>query len=122
MYCDEFFREQSGKSAVEEWLNDLNPKERNNVLSKMQFLRDEGLRLVINETLRPIKNFKKKDRQDKNLYELICGSLRVGVYYDAERNTFIYIHSWRKKKQLQTEDIDHCRKIMHKYIAIKGSN
>lgn len=88
-------------------------------MSKMDMLRKEGLVLISIETIKPIIDLKKKEKVDKDLYELLAGSIRIGTYFHREKNTFVYLWGWRKGKQIQSSDVDKCRRLLHEYLEEK---
>ena len=117
LWKDEYYRRPNGDQPVEEWLQGLTKQERAGIKSKMQSLREEGLLLISIRTLRPIRNIKKKDRRDKNLYELVYSNLRVCTYFDSARQTLVYLRGWKKKRNIQRGDVDSCRALLHEYLA-----
>lgn len=118
-YKDKYYERPNGDRPVEEWLQSLTitKQERAGIKSKMQSLREEGLLLIGTRMLKPIKNIKKRDKQDKNLYELVYSNLRVCTYFDSTRQTFVYLRGWKKKRDIQRDDVNNCRALLHEYLA-----
>lgn len=116
-YKDKYYERPNGDRPVEEWLQSLTKQERAGIKSKMQSLREEGLLLISTKMLKSIKNIEKRDKQDKNLYELVYSNLRVCTYFDSTRQTFVYLRGWKKKRDIQWDDVNNCRELLHEYLA-----
>ena len=117
MWQDEYYKRLNGDCPAEEWLDSQGKEARGRMHSKMAMLRREGLLLIRTNTLEPIKNLRKKDKQDKSLYELKAGQYRICTYFDRNRNTFVYLTGWKKTRNFQTDDVVECRKLLHEYLA-----
>ncbi len=120
MWTDEYLTRANGRKPVEEWLLKLSITERAGVKSKMQALREEGLGLIRIDNLRVVKNRKKKEKRDKNLYELVCHNYRIGTYFDTNRHTFIYLSVWKKQKNIQRASVNNCRARLNEYLIQRG--
>ena len=116
-YKDKYYERPNGDRPVEEWLQSLTKQERAGIKSKMQSLREEGLLLISTKMLKSIKNIEKRDKQDKNLYELVYSNLRVCTYFDSTCQTFVYLRGWKKKRNIQWDDVNNCRELLHEYLA-----
>ena len=117
---DEYFIRPNGDVPVRQWLQSLSTTERAGVRSKMQVLREKGLELRKTKMLKPVSRISKKDKQDRHLYELIHGNLRVCTHFDVKRQTFVYLGGWQKQKNIQPRDIANCRARLHEYLVQQG--
>lgn len=120
MWNDEYLTRASGRKPVEKWLLKLSITERAVVKSRMQALREKGLDLIIINNLRVIKNRTRKEKQDKHLYELVCGDYRIGTHFDIKRQTFIYLSVWKKQKNIQRAHVRNCRERLNEYLIQRG--
>lgn len=106
-------------------MESITQAEESTVRSRMQSLREEGLLLLGNKMLKPIKALSKKDKQDPPLYELVCRkNLRICTYFDRDRQTFVYLTGWKKQKPIQPDDVARCRRLLSEYLEImrEGDN
>jgi len=108
-WLDEYHTRPNGNQPAKRWLEGQEGKQRAVIHSKMQSLREEGLTLLSTKILKPIKG------KDRHLYELVSGQCRVCTYFDEKRRTFVYLCGWLKKKRVQRDDVDGCRKLLHEY-------
>ena len=90
------------------------------ILSRMETLREEGLLLLNTDMLKAIKSITKRDRQDPPLYELVCRQSRICTYFDRDKETFVYLNGWKKKKRIQPNDVQRCRSLLHEYLDTRG--
>ena len=120
MWNDEYLTRANGRKPVEQWLLRLSITERAVVKSKMQALREKGLDLIRINNLRVIKNRTKREKRDKNLYELICHNYRICTYFDTNRQTFIYLSVWKKQKNIQRDSVKNCRTRLNEYLIQWG--
>jgi hypothetical protein len=117
LYNCVFYTRPNGRKPCSEFIDTLSIEDRAVVYSKINTLRREGKLLIATHVLERIKNLSKKEKQDKELYELICGRCRVGTYFDAGRQTFVFLFGWEKTQRIQPADIAHCRSLLHEYLG-----
>lgn len=120
MWNDGYLIRANGRKPVEEWLQGLSKKERAEIKSRMQYLRESGLDLIRINNLRVIKNKTRKERRDKHLYELVCGNYRICTHFDTKRQTFVYLSVFKKQKNIQPDEIKTCRTRLDEYLVQKG--
>lgn len=87
------------------------------VRSKIVTLGQEGTLLMGTHMLERIKSLSKKEKQDKDIYELVCGKYRIGTYFDSSKRSFILLCGWKKTKNIQPDDIKRCRLLLHEYLG-----
>ncbi len=110
MYQYEYYKEKDGKQPLRGWIADLPIKERAIIRAKIEKLEQEGLKLLNTNMMSTIKDY------CGDFYELIGGSLRIGIYFDRPKNIFILLHGWRKKKQKQPRDIEEAFSRLKDYL------
>jgi len=120
MYNDEYLIRANDRKPVEEWLQALPKKERAEVKSRMQALRERGLDLINIDKLRVIKNRTRKEKRDKHLYELVCDNYRIGTHFDTKREVFVYLSVWKKQKDIQRASVKNCRTRLNEYLIQRG--
>lgn len=116
MYNCDYYTRPNGRKPCNEFIDSLSVKDKATVYSKINTLRNEGKLLIGTHVLEKIKNFSNKEKQDKELYELVCGRCRVGTHFDAGRRTFVLLCGWEKTQGKQPDDIAHCRALLHEYL------
>ena len=120
MWTDEYLTRANGRKPVEEWLLKLSITERAVVKSKMLALMEKGLDLIRINNLKVIKNWTKREKRDKHLYELDCDNYRIGTHFDTKRQTFIYLSVWKKQKNIQRAAVKNCRAKLNEYLIQRG--
>jgi hypothetical protein len=113
-----YYRRPGGELPARDWLNELEKEDRklaNLIRAKLLKLSEEGLRLLNTNMLKPIEG-------ESNLYEIIAGQARVCVYHEIDRNVFLVLYGFRKKKQRETREIEYCRSLMAELIDAKQRN
>jgi len=113
--CDSYIK-LNGENPSEEFITSLPVKDRAVVRSKIVTLGQEGTLLMGTHMLERIQSLSKKEKQDKDLYELVCGKYRIGTYFDSSKQSFILLCGWKKTKKIQPDDIKHCRALLHEYL------
>lgn len=116
MYNCDYYTRPNGRKPCKEFIDSLSAKDKAKVYSKIDILRREGKLLIATHVLEKIENFSKKEKQDKELYELVCGRCRVGTYFDARSQAFMFLCGWEKTQRKQPSDIEHCRSLLHEYL------
>ena len=99
MYAYDYYTTANGAQPLRAWLDSLPMKEWAVISAKIEKLGQEGLKLLQTNMMKTIQN------SDPVFYELIGGQIRVGVYFDKERNLFLLLNGWRKQKQRQPKEI-----------------
>ncbi len=113
MWVIERYTRRGGRQPVVEWLGRLNIQQRSVIINKMKKLSDYGLLLLGTDSLKAISG------DDKDLYEIRGGQCRVADYYDRQRNTFVLLHAWLKKKSTQEQDIEQTRRMLQEYLTAR---
>ena len=114
MYAYDYYTTANGEQPLRAWLNSLQMKEWAVISAKIEKLGQEGLKLLQTNMMKTIENY------HPVFYELIGGQIRVGVYFDQDRNLFILLHGWRKHKQRQPQDVQRAYLNLMEYLEIRS--
>jgi hypothetical protein len=110
----EYFTRANGRQPFVEWLNSSHVQKRlrSILMAKLDTLCEEGLKLLRTKMLRSIEG-------TADLYELVAGQCRVGVYYDTSRSTFIVLNGVLKKKRREPTFIREAQALRAEYLGMK---
>jgi phage-related protein len=111
VYAYEYYKTRQNEQPLRDWINTLPVNERATIRQKIQKLAEEGLKLLRTNMLKPIEDY------GNDFYELIGGQLRIGIYLDRSKNTFILLHGWRKQRKRQPKDIDRAFSRLKDYLS-----
>ena len=111
----EYFIRRNGRQPAAEWRNALDEKLRTVIDGKILKLRQYGLQLLHTDIVKTISG------DDRDFYELRGGQCRVAMYYDRGSDTFVLLHGWLKKKQVQQQDIDQVRRLLTSSYRKRGA-
>jgi len=119
-YTVEFYEKSNGKSEIWDFLENLRLKAKTNKDARIQYrqvslyiqlLQDNGTHLPENIT----------KHIEENIWELRPGNNRVFYFY-YENNTFVLLHTFRKKTQkTPRKEIAKAKSERDDYLAQKGA-
>lgn len=120
-YTVEFYEKSNGKSEIWDFLENLRLKAKASKDARIQYrqvslyiqlLQDNGTHLPENIT----------KHIEENIWELRPGNNRVFYFY-YENNTFVLLHTFRKKTQkTPRREIEKAKLERDDYLAQKGAN
>jgi len=111
VYEYEYYTTKRGEQPARDWIEALPIGERGVIRQKMQKLSEEGLKLLKTNMLSTIEGY------CADFYELRGGKIRIGLYLDRSKNTFVLLHGWRKTRQRQARDIDEAYRRLVDYLS-----
>jgi|WetSurMetagenome_2_1015567.scaffolds.fasta_scaffold121222_2 hypothetical protein len=112
MYKSIYFSKQNGRQPALSFRDDLPPRYRADIDAKIRKLLENGVDMLLKtsmvEWIGP-----------KALYELKNRELgwRIAFYSDKQINTYVLLCGWKKKKDIQQEDISHARDLLDEYLG-----
>lgn len=110
----EYFTRRGGRQPVAEWRDGLDKKSRAVIVAKIQKLGEHGVNLLDTQMLTAISG------DDSDFYELSGGNWRIVTYFDRQRDVFVLLHGFLKKKGRQRQDIEQARHLLHEYLSTQG--
>lgn len=121
MWRDIYYTRPNGRQPAREWVESQDNSIRPSIDARIQRLRDEGLLLVENGMLVPIREKRGKKKFIPGFYELKnrTKKWRIAVYHDLKKNSFVLIHGWRKLKESEEQEIERARRLLNEYKSIE---
>lgn len=110
MYAYDYFTKGNGEQPLRAWLDSLTLKERSVIWDKIEKLSQEGLKLLRTKMMETIQGY------NPVFYELKAGQIRVGVYFDQDKNLFLLLHGWRKQKKRQPNEVHQTFLYLMEYL------
>ena len=117
-----YYTRPNGRQPAKEWVEGQDNSIKPSIDARIQRLRDEGLLLVENGMLVPIREKRGKKKFIPGFYELKdrTKKWRIAVYHDLKQNSFVLIHGWRKLKEAEEQEIERARTLLNEYFPIEG--
>ncbi len=121
MWQDVYYTRPNGHQPAREWVENQDNSIRPSIDARIQKLKDEGLLLLENEMLVPIRE-RPGGRVIPDFYELrhIGKKWRLATYYNRKKNTFVLISGWRKLQPIQERDVKKALTLLEEYLSIEG--
>lgn len=103
-----YYEKANGERPARDWLDGLDAKHKATAFAKIAKLRENGLLLLKTNMLVRLA--------DSELYELKGGQCRIAVYHDRDRDLFVLLHGWVKKKRTHPADIKIAESYLSEYL------
>ena len=118
MWQVNYYTRPNGRKPAEEWIDNQDNSIRPSIDARIQKLRDEGLFLLENKMLVPIRE-RPGGRIVPDFYELrhISKKWRLAIYHDRKKNVFVLISGWRKSQPIQQRDVDRALTLLNEYLS-----
>ncbi|MGB5925294.1 MAG: type II toxin-antitoxin system RelE/ParE family toxin [Dehalococcoidia bacterium] len=110
MYTVDYYTRPNGQTPALEWIDSLNIHEQARILAKVDKLREEGLKLLQTNMMKPVVG-------RPNLYELRGGQCRMILYHEATSDKFVLLHGFLKKRQRETREILTACNLLDEYVS-----
>lgn len=120
-YTVEFYEKSNGKSEIWDFLENLRLKAKASKDARIQYRQDSlYIQLLQDNGIHLPENITK--HIEENIWELRPGNNRVFYFY-YENNTFVLLHTFRKKTQkTPRREIEKAKLERDDYLAQKGAN
>ena len=121
MWQDIYYTRPNGRQPAREWSEEQDNSIRPSIDARRDRLRKEGLFLLENKMLVPIRE-RPGGRIVPDFYELrhIGKKWRLAIYYDRKKNIFVLISGWRKLEQVQEPDVQRALTLLEEYLSTEG--
>ncbi len=118
MWQVNYYTRPNGHKPAKEWIEAQDNRIRPSIDARIEKLKMEGLLLLQNEMLVPIKE-KPGGKIVPGFYELKHSSKkwRIATYHDLKKNMFVLISGWRKSRQLQERDVQRALRLLEEYLS-----
>ena len=113
-----YYTRPNGRQPARDWVESQDNSIRPSIDVRIQRLRDEGLLLIENKMLVPIRE-RPGGRIVPNFYELrhISKKWRIATYHDRKKDIFVLISGWRKSQPIQQRYVDRALRSLEEYLA-----
>jgi phage-related protein len=115
MFIVDYYTTPRGEQPVREWLVRLSIDLKAIMSDRIIRLEEYGLELLATEMMKKVKD------DDPDFYELRGGQGRILFWHDRQSGSFILLHGFRKKRQLEKREIETGRRRLHRYFEERGS-
>ena len=109
MYVVDYYTKPNGQTPAVAWIDSLNIREQARILAKVTKLKEEGLKLLQTNMMKPVVG-------RSNLYELRGGQCRIILYHEVTSDRFLLLHGFLKKRQRETREILTACNLLDEYI------
>ena len=116
-----YYTRPNGRKPAQEWIEAQDNSIKPSIDARIEKLRTEGLLLVDNGMLVPIRE-SPGGRVVPDFYELrhISKKWRLATYYNRKKNIFVLISGWRKSQPIQQQDVQRALRLLDEYLSIEG--
>ena len=109
MWHIDYYEEPSGRQPVAEWLDELDKNISAHMQDKVVRLQQNGLILLNTNMMAPIKGY------GSDFYELKYSNYRIALYHEAESDTFILLHGFKKERRRESKEIKSAYSRLREY-------
>ena len=116
-----YYTRPNGRRPAQEWIEAQDNSIKPSIDARIEKLRMEGLLLVDNGMLEPIRE-RPRGKIVPGFYELkhIGKKWRIATYYNLKKNSFVLISGWRKSRQIQEPDVQRALRLLEEYLSVEG--
>lgn len=125
MWNVDYYARSNGRKPAKEWIDNQDNSITPSIHARIQALKMEGLLLIDNGMLVPIKEIRRRRGRSRiipGFYELKDRGKkwRIATYHNLKRDIFVLIWGWRKTKESPERDIDKARRLLQEYLSTEG--
>ncbi|WP_411162804.1 type II toxin-antitoxin system RelE/ParE family toxin [Lactobacillus johnsonii] len=109
----EFYTRPNGHTEFQEYLSELNEKERAKLLARIYMISLNGIKVGIeHDWVKPL---------EKNLYEIrsrVSNNQYRGIYFHVDGDHYVITHGFTKKtRKTPLKEIEHAKTLRTEYFA-----